>query len=171
MNSSVKVIGQNKEEFNIEFGQTTSEGTINNEAFEWDVIEVKENSFHVIKNHKSYNVEVLKADYEEKAFFIKVNGEQYKFDVKDKFDELLHSLGMDNLTAGKVADVKAPMPGLVLEVSVNSGEEVKKGDALLILEAMKMENVIKSPADGVVKSISINKGDAVEKNQLMLSFE
>ena len=71
----------------------------------------------------------------------------------------------------KVSDLKAPMPGLVLEVSVEGGQQVSKGDGLLILEAMKMENVIKSPTDGVIKSISVNKGETVEKNQLILNFE
>jgi biotin carboxyl carrier protein len=58
-----------------------------------------------------------------------------------------------------------------LEVSVEVGQAVVKGDTLLILEAMKMENVIKSPTDGVIKSVSVNKGDTVEKNQLILNFE
>ena len=83
---------------------------------------------------------------------------------------MLHSLGMDNLASKKVADLKAPMPGLVLEIAVKVGQEVAKGDTLLILEAMKMENVIKSPTDGVIKSIAVNKADTVEKNQLILNF-
>jgi biotin carboxyl carrier protein len=113
---------------------------------------------------------VLSVNGDEKLFYIKVNGIKYKFNVKDKYDELLHSLGMDNLTSNKVSELKAPMPGLVLNVSVNAGEAVSKGDALLILEAMKMENVIKSPTDGVIKNISVNKGETVEKNQVILNF-
>ena len=78
---------------------------------------------------------------------------------------------MDNLLVTKVSDLKAPMPGLVLSIDVEVGKEVKKGDALLILEAMKMENVIKSPTDGVIKSIAVKTSQAVEKNQLLLNFE
>ena len=62
------------------------------------------------------------------------------------------------------------MPGLVLGISINAGEKVTKGDTLLILEAMKMENVIKSPTDGVIKSIAVKKGETVEKNQVILNF-
>ena len=99
-----------------------------------------------------------------------MNGKKFKFVVKDKYDELLKSLGMDNLATTKVANLKAPMPGLVINIAIEVGQTVQKGDALLILEAMKMENVIKSPTDGVIKSILVKKGDAVEKNQVLLNF-
>ena len=62
------------------------------------------------------------------------------------------------------------MPGMVLNILVAEGQEVKKGEALIILEAMKMENILKSPTDGVIKKIAINKGVAVEKNQILIQF-
>jgi biotin carboxyl carrier protein len=58
-----------------------------------------------------------------------------------------------------------------LDIMVNVGETVTKDQALLVLEAMKMENVIKSPGDGKIKSISIQKANTVEKNQVMINFE
>jgi biotin carboxyl carrier protein len=63
------------------------------------------------------------------------------------------------------------MPGLIRTIVVAEGQEVKKGDVILILEAMKMENALKSPADLVVKSIKVQQGQAVEKNQLLIEFE
>lgn len=167
----MKVISENKREFNVELDNNSSSGTIDGNIFNWDVKKVKNNLFHVIKDNKSYNLELLKLNPEEKTVFVKINGLKYKFQLKDKFDDLLHSLGMDNLLVTKVSDLKAPMPGLVLSIDVEIGKEVKKGDALLILEAMKMENVIKSPTDGVIKSIAVKTGQAVEKNQLLLNFE
>lgn len=167
----MKVISENKREFNVELDNNSSSGTIDGNIFNWDVKKVKNNLFHVIKDNKSYNLELLKLNPEEKTVFVKINGLKYKFQLKDKFDDLLHSLGMDNLLVTKVSDLKAPMPGLVLSIDVAIGTEVKKGDALLILEAMKMENVIKSPTDGVIKSIAVKTGQAVEKNQLLLNFE
>jgi biotin carboxyl carrier protein len=62
------------------------------------------------------------------------------------------------------------MPGMVLNVLVNEGQTVKKGDALLVLEAMKMENILKSPAEGTIKKITAVKGTAVEKNQILIQF-
>lgn|SRR5690606_8509972 len=167
----MKVISENKREFNVELDNNSSSGTIDGNIFNWDVKKVKNNLFHVIKDNKSYNLELLKLNPEEKTVFVKINGLKYKFQLKDKFDDLLHSLGMDNLLVTKVSDLKAPMPGLVLSIDVEIGKEVKKGDALLILEAMKMENVIKSPTDGIIKSIAVKTGQAVEKNQLLLNFE
>ena len=164
-----KVKVNNKEEHAVVFENTAS-GTIDGKIFSWDVIEVKNGSFHVIKDQKSYTVEVLKADAIEKSFSVSVNGNKYQLVVKDKFDELLKSLGMDNLNTSKVNELKAPMPGLVLDIRVAEGTEIKKGDPLLVLEAMKMENIIKSPTDGVVKKINVKKGIAVEKNQVLINF-
>lgn len=67
--------------------------------------------------------------------------------------------------------IKAPMPGLVLDVKVNAGDSVKKGDPLLIIEAMKMENIIKSSGEGVIKKIAVKAGQSVEKDDLMVEFE
>ena len=165
----LKVKVNNKHEHTIEF-ENPSAGTIDGAAFSWDVIKVKDGSFHIIKDNKSYSVEVVKADIKEKSFTISVNGNKYQLAVKDKFDELLQSLGLDSMASKKVNEIKAPMPGLVLDVKVNEGDAVKKGDAILVLEAMKMENNIKSPTDGIVKKIHVKKGMAVEKNQVLINF-
>ena len=62
------------------------------------------------------------------------------------------------------------MPGLIIQLLVKDGDEVKSGDTLLILEAMKMENIIKAPGDATVKSVKVRKGDGVEKNQVLIEF-
>jgi biotin carboxyl carrier protein len=165
----VKVNG--KQDLAVEFGnKALTSGTADGKPFECDLIEVKKGSFHLIKDNRSYNVEVIKADHVEKSFVVSVNGNKYTLEVKDKYDDLLHSLGMDNLAGSKVNEIKAPMPGLVLDVVVAEGSAVKKGDPVLVLEAMKMENILKSPADGTVKKINVKKGTAVEKNQVLISF-
>ena len=135
-----------------------------------DLIEIKDGAFHIIKGSKSYNAEVLKANKEEKSFVIRVNGNKYTVQIKDKYDALLKELGIDNSTARKVKELKAPMPGLVVDVRVKEGDEVKKGDALVVLQAMKMENILKSPADAGIKKIHIKKDDTIEKNQILISF-
>jgi len=66
--------------------------------------------------------------------------------------------------------IKAPMPGLVLRIQVEAGQQVEKGQALLVLEAMKMENVLKAPASGVVAEIKAVAGAAVEKGEVLIQM-
>ncbi len=149
-----------------------SEGSylVNGKAASLALIKIKEGSFHIIQNNQSYSIEVLKFDPQEKQLWLKVNGNKYQVQVKDKYDELLHQLGFDKIMNKKVNDVKAPMPGLVLKIVVEEGMEVQKGDALIVLEAMKMENILKAPTAGTVKKIMVKKGVAVEKNQVLIQF-
>jgi biotin carboxyl carrier protein len=99
-----------------------------------------------------------------------VNGTIYPVEVKDKFDLLLEKMGMNSNAGSKVNNIKAPMPGLIIDLKVKSGDTVKAGDALVILEAMKMENIIKASGEAVVKTVKVKKGDSVEKNQVLIEF-
>ena len=123
--------------------------TLNGSPLEWDIIQLDSGSYHIIKDDKSYNIALESWNKEEKIAQFKVNGRTVQVEVKDKLDMLLKELGMDKLASAQVNDVKAPMPGLILSMSVSEGQEVKKGDPLLILEAMKMENVINLRAMGL----------------------
>jgi biotin carboxyl carrier protein len=144
--------------------------SLNNELMNISFATVNENQFHVLLNQKSYNVEIVSINAETKTASMKVNNRIYECEIKDQFDDLLKSLGLDNLAAKKINEIKAPMPGLVLKVLVIEGQEFKKGDNLLVLEAMKMENILKAPVDGVVKSIKIKPGDKVDKNEVLLNL-
>ena len=147
-----------------------NEINLNGAPFNVDCLKVNDGNYHIIKDGKTYDVDVLKLNKEEKTVVLKVNGNKYELKVADQFDALLKQLGMDNLNAKKLNHIKAPMPGLVLSILVEEGKEVKKGDSLIILEAMKMENILKSPADGIVKKVAVKKGVPVEKNQLLIEF-
>lgn len=142
---------------------------VNEKEINADVLQ-RGTSFHIINDLSSYNVEIVQFDPGTKTAEIKVNGNIYSVIAKDQFDILLDKLGMSNLNNAKISEVKAPMPGLVLKIFVKEGDEVKKGENLFILEAMKMENIIKSPGDVVVKSIKIKPGDKVEKGQVLILF-
>lgn len=144
--------------------------SINNSKVNADVKELNAVSWHIINELKSYNTEVISFDPIEKVAQIKVNNNIYTLTAKDQFDILLDKLGLSNMAGTKVSEVKAPMPGLVLKVMVTEGSEIKKGDNLFILEAMKMENIIKAPADVTVKTVKIKPGDKVEKGQVLLLF-
>lgn len=159
------------DQYNFAINAENATILVNDEAIVLDRIALNDKSTHVIYQNRSYTVEIISFDKAEKTASVKVNGSIYKVAVEDQFDQLLKQLGMDNLAAAKVHQIKAPMPGLVLSVLVAEGDEVKKGDSLLVLEAMKMENMIKSPTDGIIKKISIKQGDKVEKNEVLIIFQ
>lgn len=159
----------NSQTFDIQSDK--NEISVNSQPFSWDMVEIKDGNFHVIYNHKSYNAEVLEADYQTKSFVIKINNTKYAVSVKDRFNILLDQLGMGNVNSAKVNDLKAPMPGLIVDIKVQVGDTVKKGDTILILEAMKMENVLKATGEGIIKAIKIAPKQNVEKNQVMIEFE
>ena len=161
-------ISVNKKSFELE---PTNDGMlVDNELLDWDIQEVGENHFHIISGNKSYSAEVVDLDRVAKSFVIKINGRLYSVAVKDRFDLLLEKMGMTATAGARVNTIKAPMPGLIIELKVREGDAVKQGDTLVILEAMKMENIIKSPGEGTVKSVKVKKGDSVEKNQVLIEF-
>ncbi len=137
----------------------------------WDVSRLGENRFHIIKDNKSFNVEVLEHESGNKNLVIRINGNIYNVNAKDHYDMLLEALGIDLEADKKAGDMRAPMPGLVLDVLVTSGQAIKKGDPLLVLEAMKMENILKATGDGTVSNVLVAKGAKVEKNAVLLNFE
>lgn len=143
---------------------------VNSKVINPDIKKLNDLLYHVIDNNASYNAEVVSFSREEKTAEIKVNNNVYKVAAKDEFDILLDKMGLSNLMAAKVSEIKAPMPGLVLKILVEEGAEVKKGDSLFVLEAMKMENIIKCPADVIIRAIKIKPGDKVEKGQVLISF-
>lgn len=158
----------NKKEFSIESAEETL--SINGSPFSWDIVKIKEGHYHILYQNKSYQAELVKVDALTKSVTLKLNNHRYTVEVKDKFDLLLEKMGISSVNAGKVNNIKAPMPGLIINLKVAEGDTVKAGDQLLILEAMKMENILKSPGDGVVKKIKVKKGDSVEKNQILIEF-
>lgn len=139
--------------------------------FDWDCVEIKNGQFHLLFKGRSLVADVVEVNLSEKVFVIRVNNNSYLVQLKDPYDELLQSLGMDNFSSKKELEVKAPMPGRVLDVVVKEGGRISKGDNVVVLEAMKMENVIKSPRDGTVKNICVVKEEAVEKNQVLITFK
>jgi len=144
--------------------------TVNGSAFKWDIHKVSEDYFHVLHENKSYRAEIVHTDVAAKTITFKINGRHYSVELKDKFDLLLEKMGMTQKAVHKVNSIKAPMPGLIIDLKIKAGDVVKEGDPLLILEAMKMENILKSPGDGVIKNVKVKKGENVEKGQVLIEF-
>ena len=80
-------------------------------------------------------------------------------------------MGLAEEVDSGLGDVVAPMPGLVLQTNAQEGDEVEEGQAVIILEAMKMENVIKAPAGGTISKIKVKEGETVDKNAVLFTLE
>ena len=135
-----------------------------------DMVRQPDGTYHLLYENESYQIKVLEQDAGNKQLKLVVNGQAYHVKIEDEYDQLVRQLGLEVVNSQKVNEIKAPMPGLVLEVNVEVGQTIAKGDPLLILEAMKMENVIKSAGDGVVEEILVEKGAAVEKGALLIKL-
>jgi acetyl/propionyl-CoA carboxylase alpha subunit len=127
--------------------------------------------FNLIKNNRSVNARLLEADISGKHLKIEVEGEAYDLQVKDELDQMLDKMGFSTVSSKHIKEIKAPMPGLVLSIAVTEGQEVKEGEKVLILEAMKMENSIMIHANAKIKKIKVKPGDAVDKNQVLVELE
>ncbi len=136
-----------------------------------NAVQDSDTTFHILNEHKSYKAVLIDADFIQKKYTISINNNTYTVDISNELDLLIKEMGFSLGNAKKVNEIKAPMPGLILDINIKVGDTVNEGDTLLVLEAMKMENSIASPREGVIKSISVQKTDAVEKNQLLIEFE
>lgn len=151
--------------------KNSTENQPQNTTIVWDLQKLNATNFNILHQNQSYNVEVLGYEGENKNLVLLVNGERFELQAKTALDILLQKMGMDKTNITQVKDIKAPMPGLIREIKIQIGQNVQKGDALLILEAMKMENILKSPSEGIIKNIKVKQGENVEKNQLLIGFE
>ena len=143
---------------------------VNDRILDWDLKWIDERTIHLIRGNESKVAELISIDRESKSIRIRLGHQVATLALKDRFDILLEKMGMSASGTGAVKDIKAPMPGLILDLKVKPGDEVKKGDVVLILEAMKMENIIKAPGDGTVKDVKVSLKQSVEKNQILIQF-
>lgn len=135
-----------------------------------DLIETGHREFHLLRDEVTYHCTVEALDPVRKTATVVVNGQRHELQFADEVDQMVARMGLSAVTATASKDVFAPMPGLVLDILVEPGQEIEAGTPLVILEAMKMENVLKAESDGTVERIEVNRGDAVEKRQLLVTL-
>jgi len=136
-----------------------------------DVARLSSNEYSIIKDHQSMTAKVFEDRAFGKKLIVEIEGNSFAVEIKDELDLVLQQMGFGSATNKIIKEIKAPMPGLVLEIAVADGQEVKQGDKILILEAMKMENSIMIHTDARIKKIGVSAGQAVEKGQVLVELE
>jgi len=140
-----------------------------NEIASMVVLNKSASDFCILYQQKVINGEIISA--KDKVYKVEIAGEGFQVQIKSQLDQILDTMGLNKPKMSKIESIKAPMPGLVIEINVEEGQKVSENEKILILEAMKMENVIKIPHEAVVKKINIVKGQAVDKGQVLIELE
>lgn len=157
--------------FKVKVGDSYEYEFEKTDAEKLDILPISDTKFHLIYDNKSIKVTCEQSDFNKKQYSFAINGSSYPVSISNELDLLIKEMGFTIGTSKKANDIKAPMPGIILGVDVKEGQEVKEGDTLLILEAMKMENAIAAPKDGSIKAIHIKAGASVDKGALMIEME
>jgi len=127
-------------------------------------------TYSLIYDAVNYQVEVHEINLAKKEIYLSVDGRKHWCQVDTPLDILIKDLGLLSAKSATLMDIKAPMPGKVIEILVKEGDSIKEGESLIILEAMKMENVIKAPHDLNVKEVKVSMDQAVEKGAVLLKL-
>jgi len=155
------------------FGDST-EGGVDislSELEESDIIRISADMLHMITANTSQLIQVVHADYDAKQYTLRIDGREIKVKLRDEVESRVHAMGFDeNRNHVKLKQVSSPMPGLVLKILAQEGDEVSEGQPLIVLEAMKMENVLNAPADGIITKVNVRERQNVDKGQLLVEL-
>lgn len=155
----------NGEEFQIEL-LDDNKINVNGKIYELDFEEVSgQMVYTLLVDGKSFEARVSESDNE---WHVYMRGTMYTAKVLDEREKRLRAAGSEGQGISGEYTLKSPMPGLVIKVPVSQGDQIKKGDVLVILESMKMQNELKSPQDGTVSHVGIQQDDRVEQKQTLI---
>lgn len=127
--------------------------------------------FSVQADGSEKTMEVLHLDVASKSMTIRCEHLVYDLQFKNELDDVLDTIGMKATSVTRHPEITAPMPGKVVNVMVKSGDVISKDTPLLVLEAMKMENVLKAESDGVIEDVKVRAAENVEKNQVLIQLK
>jgi len=155
--------------FDVSIDSENHSATLNDETISYELIEQDKGRRLLRVGTKLYKIDNVTVDGQQIEFTL--DGEWITATVKNEQELLLERLGFKTNSEKSVGVLNAPMPGKILSLLVEAGDEVEIGQPVAILEAMKMENELKAPCDGTVVEVSVSEGDNVEKNQPLLEIE
>lgn len=121
--------------------------------------------------HDTIRATIVEEDFQNRHYTFRINASIYMVHIDNELDMLIEKLGFTSGISSLRNDLQAPMPGVIADVMVKAGDQVKTGDGLIVLEAMKMENKLTAPHDSIVKKVHVKKSDSVEKGAVLIEFE
>lgn len=134
-----------------------------------DFMAVAEQSvYSLILDNKSFEAHIAPGPM---GLEVLLRGQRYTVQVEDERSRILREVGGAEIEQSGEFQLKAPMPGLVVDVPIEAGQQVTKGDHLIILESMKMQNELKAPRDGKILRVRVSPGDSVQQNAVMVVME
>lgn len=158
----------NEREYRLE--KKDNDYQLNQQKIGLDLSQLSKDEFHVISHDLSITTKVLSFSPEQKELTISIKGKTFTLKIMEENDEILEKMNFavsNSLTHQKII---SPMPGLVQKIMVKENDDVSTGETVLILNAMKMENVLKSPVTGKVNHILVKEGEQVEKGKVLIQF-
>ncbi len=171
MNTPNKQLIAFNKESNAEYSFSFKDGKFTHDSNELDTkIELTEDGFAIMTiDGISYPVEIL--SHHQNEYELLINGVSYSFSVETPFSLQRKKMLTSQASESTTIRLKAPMPGKILDVMVKTGDSVKAGDTLLILEAMKMQNAILASTKGIIKKVLVKAGDTTSKSDLLIELE
>ena len=142
---------------------------IGDDVYKLDISQLSDHTYSMKLGNEIFHITSSKLDNNKYSFLI--DGHYFESNVRTKLEEEAENILNAKLVNNDEIKIKSPMPGMILRVNKKVGEKVVKGEALILLEAMKMENELKAPDDGIISQINVEAGNSVDKNQILLIIE
>ncbi|MCB9209829.1 MAG: biotin attachment protein [Ignavibacteriales bacterium] len=159
------IVTVDNKKYNVNNGQL-DKVNLNGKELSVQISELSPYTFKLIVNNKIYHITATKLENNKFSFL--VDGHYFETFVRSRLEEeAAKILNLNSQKSGK-RNIFSPMPGLIVKINKKVGDEIQADEPLILLEAMKMENVIKSPLTGKITEILIKEGSSVEKNQVLV---
>jgi biotin carboxyl carrier protein len=142
---------------------------VDDEEYKLDICQVEQGVYSILKDGRSYIVELIEGD-SKKKYIVNTYRNNYDLEIVDAESRFMknRNKGLSDEAANSIS---SPMPGKVVKIPVKEGDEVKKGEPVIVISAMKMESEYKAPRDGFIQQICVGEGDTVDGNQPLVILE
>jgi biotin carboxyl carrier protein len=162
-------LNKEKHEINLKKNGENFSAEIDDRVYELEAHEVEPNVYLLKNENKIYQIFVAPNEKQNEPFSVNLGNNDFEIKITDP--KRMRSASSANANADGAAEIKTAMPGKVVRILVEQGAEIKSGDGVLIVEAMKMQNEMKAPKDGMVKEIRVEEGATVNAGDVLAVIE